>query len=72
MARTPSRTVATVLKHAKADGRSLRQIAADTGIPSNTIVRWARGEEPAAFADLERMAKALGLRIVVKGASESH
>lgn len=43
-----------------------RQRAQSLGVPHTTLVRWESGAIPAALADLEQMAKALGVQIVVQ------
>ncbi len=57
---------AKVVDIAKTGTRSIRELASDADIPPETLRRWVAGSEPAAFADLERLAKALGLRITLE------
>ena len=64
-----SRTFAQVMKLAAKDSRGLRALSEQSGIGRERIRRWVAGEEPSAIAELERLASALGLEIVVKGAS---
>lgn len=64
----PSRSpmFARIRAEALKDGRSPRKLAADAGMAHRTLADWLEGKEPAAFAALERLAGALGLRLEVK------
>lgn len=55
-----------LIRQAINDKRSIRTLAREANIPPETLRRWTNdGWEPAALADLERLAHALGFRIEV-------
>lgn len=65
--RSASPTMDTVLRHARRiSNRTQAQLAEDLGLSLAGYKRLLAGHRPTALGDLERMAKALGLRISVE------
>lgn len=67
----PTPTMDAVMKRARTCASSQRAQAAVLGLPLTTWQRLLRGERSAALGDLDQMAKALGLSIVVAPAGTS-
>jgi transcriptional regulator with XRE-family HTH domain len=62
--RTTTPTFDAILSHVGTAG-TVRERAARLGVPTTVLHRWEHGERPKALAQLDALAKALGLEITV-------
>ncbi len=59
------------LDHAATDRGRLRKLAQSTGVPASSVSLFRHGKATLSFESADRLARGLGLRLVLTGSTES-